>query len=108
MFENIAAAHRWAIDEGAARTKLTPAKSRSQVYYDLVRNALNHKGMLHFLLPRTTENTKPRIVWQPGANLAAAPPLNMIRRMEPRAILSHLRLFQIQGGTQPISSAIVH
>jgi hypothetical protein len=32
MFENIAAAQRWAIDKGAARNKVTPAKSRSQVY----------------------------------------------------------------------------
>ena len=32
MFENIAAAHRWAIDKGAARTKVTLPKSRSQVY----------------------------------------------------------------------------
>jgi hypothetical protein len=36
MSENIAAAHRWAIDKGAAHTKGTSAKSRSQVYYDLV------------------------------------------------------------------------
>jgi len=27
MFENIAAAHRWAIDKGAARTKVTSAKA---------------------------------------------------------------------------------
>jgi len=37
MFENIAAAHRWAIDKGAAHIKGTPTKSRSQVYYILVR-----------------------------------------------------------------------
>jgi hypothetical protein len=33
MFENMPAAHRWAIDKGAAHTKGTPSKSQSQVYF---------------------------------------------------------------------------
>jgi len=35
MSENIAAAHRWAIDKGAARTKVTPESRQSQIYYGL-------------------------------------------------------------------------
>jgi hypothetical protein len=61
MSENIAAAHRWAIDKGAAHTKVTSVKSQSQVYYDLVRKEVEEYAALPHVSrqiksPRSVEN----------------------------------------------------
>jgi len=68
MFENIAAAHRWAIDKGAARIKVTSAKSQSQVYYDLVRKEVEEYAVLPFLAAWKIK--KPWVVWKPMASVS--------------------------------------